>query len=221
MLSLHPTGLLGWSLARNRYCFPKAQRTWFSPQTLLAARSGIRPPLPSSCFFATQPTLFATMMVQALLLLPRLVVTPPARLVVVPSHRAAVRRFTASGAQLGEDGGKPAHDAEQLLDTISTAQARGGSVQMCSETRELEREVVLAAVQRDGSALEYASAELKADRETNTSLRTWALAQACVMQPSREPSRDDGDLAQSAVQQVPGDARPAARPRRRLVERWR
>jgi hypothetical protein len=139
------------------------------------------------------------MMVHALLLLPRLVVTPPARLVVAPPHRAAVRRFTAPGVQLGEDGGRPARSAEQLLAARSNAQARGGSVQMCSATRdsnlekllaavqrdallgypdecvagiflldeglEGDREVVLAAVQLDGSALEYASAELQADRE--------------------------------------------------------
>ena len=36
---------------------------------------------------------------------------------------------------------------------------------MCSATRGLEREVVLAAVQRDGYALVYASAELRADRK--------------------------------------------------------
>ena len=53
-------------------------------------------------------------MVQALLLLPRLVVTPPARLAVAPPHCAAVRRFTAPGVQLGEDGGRPARGAEQL-----------------------------------------------------------------------------------------------------------
>ena len=105
------------------------------------------------------------MMVKARLLLPRLVVTPPARLVVVPPRSAAVRRFTAPGMQLGEHGGRPARGVEQLLGTISTAQARGGSVQMCSATRDREREVVLAAVQRDWRALKYASAELRADRE--------------------------------------------------------
>ena len=104
-------------------------------------------------------------MIQALLLVPRLVVTPPARLVVVPSHLAAVRRFNALGMQLSKHGGRPARGVEQLLGTISTAQARGGSVQMCSATRGSDRAKWLAAVQRDGLALEYASAELRADRE--------------------------------------------------------
>ena len=104
------------------------------------------------------------MMVQALLLLPRLVVTPPARLVVVPPHRAAVRRFTAPDA-LSEDCGMPARGAEQLLGTMSTAPGRGKSVQMCSATRHSDREDVLAAVRRKGYELEYASAELRADRE--------------------------------------------------------
>ena len=72
------------------------------------------------------------MMVQALLLLPRLVVTPPARLVVVPPHRAAARQFSAPGVRLGEDGGKTARGAEQLQAAISNVQARGASVQMCS-----------------------------------------------------------------------------------------
>ena len=105
------------------------------------------------------------MMVKARLLLPRLVVTPPARLVVVPPRSAAVRRFTAPGMQLGKHGGRPARGAEQLLVTMSTAQARGGCVQMCSATRDREREVVLAAVQRDAGALKYVSAELQADRD--------------------------------------------------------
>ena len=107
------------------------------------------------------------MMVQALLLLPRLVVTPPARLVVVPSHPAAARRFTAPGMQLSKHGGRPARGVEKLLVTMSTAQARGGSVQMCSATRGSDRAKLLAAVQRDpfGFALYDASAELKADRE--------------------------------------------------------
>ena len=104
------------------------------------------------------------MMVQALVLLPRLMATPPARLVVVPPHRAAVRCFTAPGA-LREDGGRPAHGAEQLLGTSSTAQTRGTSVQMRSATRDPDREVLLAAVQREGGALGYATAELRADRE--------------------------------------------------------
>ena len=60
------------------------------------------------------------MMVQALLLLPRLVVTPPARLVVVPPHHAATRQFSAPGVRLGEDGGKTARGAEQLQAAIST-----------------------------------------------------------------------------------------------------
>ena len=98
-------------------------------------------------------------MVQALLLLPRLVVTPPARLVVAPPQSAAVRRFTAPGVQLGEDGGRPARGAEQLLAARSNAQARGGSVQMCSATRDSDREKLLAAVQQNGRA------ELRADRE--------------------------------------------------------
>ena len=137
------------------------------------------------------------MMVQALLLLPRLVVTPPARLVAVPSHCAAVRRFTAPGAHLGEGGGKPAHDAEQLLDTISTAQARGGSVQMCSATRDMEREVVLAAVQRDGSALEYASAELKADREV---VLAAVQSNGHALQSASAELRADREVVMAAVQ---------------------
>ena len=96
------------------------------------------------------------MMVQALILLPRLV--------VVPSHRAAVRHFTA----LSEDGGRPARGVEQLLGTMNTAQARGASVQMCSAPRCSDREMLLAAVQlpgRYGLPLYHASAELQADRE--------------------------------------------------------
>jgi hypothetical protein len=117
------------------------------------------------------------MMVQALMFLPRLVVTPPARLVVVQPQSAAVRRFTAPGVQLGEDGGRPARGAEQLLAARSNAQARGGSVQMCSATRDSDRDKLLAAVQqmygravwsaavhRDGLALEHASTELKENR---------------------------------------------------------
>ena len=109
------------------------------------------------------------MMVKARLLLSRLVVTPPARLVVVPPRSAAVRRFTAPGMQLGEHGGRPARGVEQLLGTIRTAQARSGSTQTCSAARGSERESVLAAVQQDhvhfGRALADASAELQADRE--------------------------------------------------------
>ena len=107
------------------------------------------------------------MMVQALLLLPRLVVTPPARLVVVPPHRAATRQFRAPGVRLGKDGGKTARGAEQLQAAISSVQARGASVQMCSVTRDSDRERIwlLAAVQQDGFALVWASAELQADRE--------------------------------------------------------
>eukprot|EP00321_Phaeocystis_globosa_P009515 CAMPEP_0118845814 /NCGR_PEP_ID=MMETSP1162-20130426/90204_1 /TAXON_ID=33656 /ORGANISM="Phaeocystis Sp, Strain CCMP2710" /LENGTH=229 /DNA_ID=CAMNT_0006777973 /DNA_START=161 /DNA_END=847 /DNA_ORIENTATION=- len=59
------------------------------------------------------------MMVQALLLLPRLVVTPPARLAVVTPHRAAVRRFTAPPV----GGGRPARGAEPLLGTTSLGRA--------------------------------------------------------------------------------------------------
>ena len=95
------------------------------------------------------------MMVQALLLLPRLGVTPPARLVVAPPHSIAIRRFTAPGVQLGEGGGRPARDAEQLPAARSNVQARGGSVQMCSATRDSDREKLLAAVQQNGRALEY------------------------------------------------------------------
>ena len=84
------------------------------------------------------------MMVQALLLLPRLVVTPPARLVVVPPHRAATRQFSTPGVRLGEDGGRTARGAEQLRAAISNVQARGGSMQMCSVTRDSDREMLLA-----------------------------------------------------------------------------
>ena len=92
--------------------------------------------------------IYGTMMVQALLLLPRLVVTPPARLVVVPPHRAATRQFSAPGVRLGEDGGRTARGAELLQAAISNVQARGGS---------------RAAVQEHGHALEHASAELQED----------------------------------------------------------
>ena len=47
---------------------------------------------------------------------------------------------------------------------MSNAQARGGSVQMCSATSDTNREAMLAAVQQDGRALWFASAEQKADR---------------------------------------------------------
>ena len=80
------------------------------------------------------------MMVQALLLLPRLVVTSPARLVVVPPLRAAARQFSAPGVRLGEDGGRTASGAEQLQAAMSNVQARGASVQMCSATRDSDRE---------------------------------------------------------------------------------
>ena len=90
------------------------------------------------------------MTIQSLLLLPRLVVTPPAQLLVVPPQRAAIRRFTAPGVQqLGEDFGRPARGALQLLAAMSNAQARGGSMQMCSATCHSDREVVLAAVQQN------------------------------------------------------------------------
>ena len=93
------------------------------------------------------------MTIQSLLLLPRLVVTPPAQLLVVPPQRAAIRRFTAPGVQqLGEDFGRPARGALQLLAAMSNAQARGGSMQMCSATCHSDREVVLAAVQQYGGA---------------------------------------------------------------------
>ena len=72
-----------------------------SPAALVPRTSTARPPA-----HRRPRNRYAAMMVQALLLLPRLVVTPPNRLVVVPSHRAAaVRRFTAPGMQLGEHGG--------------------------------------------------------------------------------------------------------------------
>ena len=93
------------------------------------------------------------MMVQALLFLPRLVVTPPARLVVVPPRSAAVRRFTAPGMQLGEDDSRPARGVEQLLGTLGTAELRA------------DRDFVLAAVQQYGYAHQYASAELWSDRD--------------------------------------------------------
>ena len=106
------------------------------------------------------------MMVKARLLLPRLVVTPPARLVVVTPRSAAARHFTAPGMQLGKHGRRPARGVEQLLGgTIRTAQAQSGSMQMCSATRDSDREVVLAAVKRHGGALICATAELQADRE--------------------------------------------------------
>ena len=106
---------------------------------------GGRPRRPSCCPSPPTRNRYATMMVQALLLLPRLVVTPPARLVVVPSHLAAVRRFTAPDA-LSEDCGMPARGAEQLLGTMSTAPGRGKSVQMCSATRYSDREEEAAQI---------------------------------------------------------------------------
>ena len=104
----------------------------------------------SSCsFLATQPNPYATMMVQALLLLPRLVVTPPPRLVVVPPHRAATRQFSVPGVRLGEDGGRTARGRAVLLQAaISNVQASGG---------------LRAAMQEHGHALEHASAELQED----------------------------------------------------------
>ena len=60
------------------------------------------------------------MMVQALLLMPRLVVVPPLR--------AAARQFTAPGMRLGEDGGKTARSAEQLQAAIRNVQARGANL---------------------------------------------------------------------------------------------
>ena len=136
------------------------------PSSSLNSRPGRSPPpilVPRRCHAPHVCDLYFTMMVQALLLLPRLVVTPPARLLLVPPHRASIRRFTAPGVQLGEDGGRQARGAEQLLAAMSNAKARGGSVQMA--TRDSDREVVLAAVQQNGDALYYASTELQADRE--------------------------------------------------------
>jgi hypothetical protein len=85
--------------------------------------------------------------------------------VVVPPQSAAVRRFTAPGVQRGEDGGRPARGAEQLLAARINAQARGGSAQMCSATRDSDRKKLLAAVQQNGCVLVYASEELQADRD--------------------------------------------------------
>ena len=110
------------------------------------------------------------MMVQALLLLPRLVVTPPARLVVVPPHRAATRQFSAPGVRLGEDGGKTARGAEQLQAAMSNVQARGASVQMCSATSDTNREAMLAAVQL-GFALEHVEVVLAAVQQRGMALR--------------------------------------------------
>ena len=99
------------------------------------------------------------MMVQAMLLLPRLVVTPPARLVVPPPHRTATPALTGPIMQLGKNG-----DArEQQLVTISSAQTRSGSLQ--TATRDSDREKVLAEVQQNGLALGYASRELQQDRQ--------------------------------------------------------
>ena len=118
------------------------------------------------------------MMVQALLLLPRLlVVTPPARPVVVPPHRAATRQFSVPGVRLGEDGGRTARGRAVLLQAaISNVQASGGlraamqehghALEHASaELHEEDHKVVLAAVQENGFALEHAPAELQADRE--------------------------------------------------------
>jgi hypothetical protein len=138
------------------------------------------------------------MMVQALLLLPRLVVTPPARLVVAPPQSAAVRRFTAPGVQLGEDGGRPARGAEQLLAAMSNAQARGGSVQMCSATRDSDRKKLLAAVQQNGLALEYASAELKADRKV---VLAAVQQNGCALQYASAELKADREVVLAAVQQ--------------------
>ena len=101
----------------------------------------------------------ATMMVQAMLLLPRLVVTPPARLVVPPPHRTATPALAGPIMQLGKDGGA----REQQLVTISSAQAHSGSLQ--TATRDSDREKVLAEVQQNGLVLGYASRELQQDRQ--------------------------------------------------------
>ena len=118
------------------------------------------------------------MMVQALLLLPRLlVVTPPARPVVVPPHRAATRQFSVPGVRLGEDGGRTARGRAVLLQAaISSVQASGGlraamqehghALEHASAELQEDHKVVLAAVQvENGFALEHASAELQADRD--------------------------------------------------------
>jgi hypothetical protein len=138
------------------------------------------------------------MMVQALLFLPRLVVTPPARLVVVQPHCAAVRRFTAPGVQLGEDGGRPTRRAEQLLAVRSNAQARGGSVQMCSATRDSNREKWLAAVQQDGYELRYASAELQADRKV---VLAAVQQHGAVLRYASAELKRDREVVLAAVQQ--------------------
>ena len=147
------------------------------------------------------------MMVQALLLLPRLVVTPPGRLVVLPPHRAATRQFSAPGVRLGEDGGRAARGAEQLQAAMSNAQARGGSVQMCSGTRDSDREMLLAAVQQDGYALRHASSELKADREFVLAAVQW---NGYALEHASAELQADREVVLAAVQRDGGALRHAS-----------
>ena len=138
------------------------------------------------------------MMAHAMLLMPRPMATPPLQLVAVLPLHASVRRFTAPGVGGSEDCGKPGCSAEQLLGAMNNAPARGGMVQMCSVTRETDRERVLAAVQQDGWALRFASAEVQADREVVLAAvrqSGWAFQFA-----SAEP-KADREVVLAAVQQ--------------------
>ena len=61
----------------------------------------------------------------------------------------------------------------------STARARNQSAGMPAADKNVEREVALAAVVRDGLALQRASAELRADREVRPQ-----SGHACITVPS-------------------------------------
>ena len=57
---------------------------------------------------------------------------------------------------------------------LATVQQDGFALEYASAELRADREVVLAAVQQDGFALGYASAELRADREVVLAVQQWA-----------------------------------------------
>jgi hypothetical protein len=169
-----------------------------------------------------------SMLVGALLLLPRLTILPPRRLVEVPPHLAAVRRLTAPRAQAGGGGGGKTSEADQLLRALSEAQQDGGLLPLAvinnikrfssdrafalaavqrndnaltytSEEMQADREVVLTAVQQNPRALAYVSAQLRADPEI---VLAAVQGNAFVLQYASAELRADREVVLAAVQQT-------------------
>ena len=169
-----------------------------------------------------------SMLVGALLLLPRRMLLPPHRLVEVPPHRAAIRRLAAPRAQAGGGGGGKPSEAEQLLHALSQAQQDGGllplavlnnikrfssdrafvlaavqrndnALSYASDEMQADREVVLTAVQKNPRALAYVSAELRADREI---VLAAVRGNSFVLQYAAAELRADREVVLAAVQQI-------------------